>query len=63
MSEICIGPNPCYECGGEYGQHDSSCRVLKRKKMEAEEVPLDVCSECHVRLKPRGSRCINCGKP
>lgn len=59
--EICIGPNRCHDCGGEYGDHSDDCAVLKRRKMEPEEIPLDVCPKCRVRMKPRGSRCINCG--
>ena len=23
--EIPIGPNPCYQCGGEYGEHSNTC--------------------------------------
>jgi hypothetical protein len=26
MSEQ-IGPQPCYECGGEYGEHSAGCPV------------------------------------
>jgi hypothetical protein len=25
MNEICIGPNACGECGGEYGEHSDWC--------------------------------------
>ena len=25
MSNFLIGPNPCHECGGEYGEHCRPC--------------------------------------
>lgn len=58
--EICIGPNSCHYCGGEYGSHAADCRRIKAKRnwlIEYEIPPLravyfaeiDKCTESEVR--------------
>lgn len=32
MEEICIGPNTCWDCGGDYGEHKPHCSVLEKSK-------------------------------
>jgi len=27
MDEICIGGNPCWDCGADYGEHSEQCSV------------------------------------
>jgi len=31
MSDQLIGPNPCWSCGGEYGEHYEGCETLLRQ--------------------------------
>jgi len=28
-----IGPNTCWECGGDYGEHSSNCNVTIKRKV------------------------------
>jgi hypothetical protein len=32
-----IGGNPCYECGGEYGEHSEGCSVKTERDKEERE--------------------------
>jgi hypothetical protein len=38
--DIPIGPNPCYLCGGEYGQHANDCKVPKMQPKEVSMIDL-----------------------
>lgn len=62
----CIGPNPCSECGGEYGEHREHCSAMQtptrfRKKpvvVEAEQYngPISVDRDAPNPSSPPGVR-------
>lgn len=62
MTDEMIGPNPCQDCGGEYGNHKDDCPgggvvLHKRDKAHATEVELPRCPRHGKPILPR------CGCP